>query len=128
MIERMSIPTLTLYGIPNCDTVRRARAWLSARGVPHEFHDFKKHGVPTERLQRWLDGLDADRLLNRRGTTWRTLDAATQARAADAAGIATLLREHPSLIRRPVVEWPDGATTVGFDEAEWNQRLASTTQ
>ncbi len=127
MMARMSIPTLTLYGIPNCDTVRRARAWLAARGVPHEFHDFKKHGVTAEQLQRWLDALGADRLVNRRGTTWRTLDAATQARAADAASVAALLCEHPSLIRRPVADWGD-AVTLGLDEADWNQRLAQVTQ
>ena len=119
----MSTHTITVYGIPQCDTVRKARAWLAARGVEHQFHDFKKLGVPPGALQRWMQSPQGPRLLNRQGTTWRRLDAAEQARAADAPGTAALLQAHPSLIKRPVVDWGD-ALTVGFDEAAWNERLA----
>ena len=70
---------ITLYGIPNCDTVKKARAWLNERGVAHEFHDFKKHGVPEARLAHWTAHTGWDKLVNRKGTTWRQLDPALQA-------------------------------------------------
>lgn len=109
---------VTVYGIPNCDTVKKARAWLEARGVPHQFHDFKKQGVPAERLARWAQACGWERLLNRQGTTWRKLDAATQARAQDSTGAQQLMREQASLVKRPVVEWP-ATITVGFAPEEW---------
>ena len=114
--------TLVLYGIPNCDTVRKARAWLAEQGVPHAFHDFKKSGVPPETLARWLDMLGHQDLVNRRGTTWRQLDSAEQAAVAHHAAALKVLSAHPSVIRRPVVEWTDGRVTAGFDATEWAQR------
>ena len=115
--------TLTVYGIPNCDTVKRARAWLSARGVEATFHDFKKAGVPPEALDAWLAALGWERLLNRQGTTWRKLDDATQAGVTDAASAKALMRAQPSVIRRPVVRWGDGTYTVGFDADDWVRRV-----
>lgn len=112
----------TLYGIPNCDTVKKSRAWLAARGLDHVFHDFKKQGVPPGRLDRWLQAAGPDKLLNRQGTTWRKLDPVAQAQAGDAAGARKLMLEQPSVIKRPVVEWPDGTVTVGFDPADWTLR------
>jgi Spx/MgsR family transcriptional regulator len=109
----------TLYGIPNCDTVKRARDWLGARRVPFEFHDFKKSGVPADRLAAWVAAAGWERVLNRKGTTWRKLDAARQASVVDAASAQALMRDQASVIKRPVVEWGDGRITVGFDEAEW---------
>ncbi len=109
---------ITVYGIANCDTVKKARAWLTDQGLAHQFHDFKKSGVPPERLARWADALGWERLLNRQGTTWRKLDAATQARATDSASAQALMGEQPSLIKRPVVEWPDGVS-VGFKAEDW---------
>lgn len=109
----------TLYGIPNCDTVKRARAWLAEHGVAYRFHDYKKAGVPAERLDRWFAELGWERLLNRQGSTWRKLDAGVQAAAADAAGARALMLAQPSVVRRPVVEWAGGGLTVGFDAAEW---------
>ena len=106
--------TPVLYGIPNCDTVRKARAWLVGRGIGHVFHDFKKQGVPPDRLDAWLASTGWQTLLNRKGTTWRKLDATTQAGAADAQGARALMLAQPSVIKRPVVEWPDGRITVGF--------------
>lgn len=113
----------TVYGIPNCDTVKRARAWLAAHGVEHVFHDFGKQGVPPAALGHWLQAVGRDTLVNRRGTTWRRLNDAQRDWAADDAGSARLLAAHASLIKRPVVEWPDGGVTVGFDEADWAARL-----
>jgi arsenate reductase (glutaredoxin) len=115
--------TLRVHGIPNCDTVKKARAWLTAQGVAHEFHDFRKAGLEADTLARWIAAVGAERLLNRKGTTWRGLDAPTQAAAASDRGAMALMLEHTSVIKRPVLQWPDGAITVGFDEADWSGRL-----
>ena len=111
---------VTLYGIPNCDTVKKARVWLADHGVDYQFHDFKKQGVPPERLNAWLATAGWETVLNRKGTTWRKLDAATQSTAIDAESAAKLLILNASLIKRPVVEWADQHdVTVGFDAVEW---------
>jgi Spx/MgsR family transcriptional regulator len=122
MIRRM-VPTL--YGIPNCDTVKKARAWLAGQGVDYRFHDFKKDGVPAERLDAWMAAAGWEKLLNRQGTTWRKLDGAQQLRCGNAEGARGLMLESPSVIKRPVVEWPDGSITVGFDAADWAARRNS---
>ena len=75
---------MVIYGIPNCDTVKRARAWLVDRGVAHRFHDFRKAGVPDDRLSAWLAAAGWERLLNRQGTAWRKLDDAERAAVVDA--------------------------------------------
>jgi arsenate reductase len=93
---------IILYGIPNCDTVKKARAWLAERGAPHQFHDFKKQGIPPERLDAWFAQVGWETLLNRKGTTWRKLDTAAQNGAQDAAGARALMLAHPSVIKRPV--------------------------
>ena len=113
-----------VHGIPNCDTVKRARAWLSAQGVVHRFHDFKKSGVPADRLDAWIASDDGPRLLNRQGSTWRRLDAAVQDEAQTPAGARELMLAQPSLIKRPVVDW-GGGTTVGFDAVRWAALIAS---
>lgn len=110
---------ITVYGIPNCDTVKKARAWLAAQGLTHDFHDFKKRGVPADRLPVWEKAVGWQQLLNRQGTTWRKLDAALQAGAIDAAGAMALMQAHASVIKRPVVEWPGEQITVGFDPQAW---------
>ncbi len=108
MMRAMQTPTITLYGIPNCDTVKKARAWLAGQGLGCRFHDFKKQGVPEERLQSWLQALGWEKLVNRQGTTWRKLDPAVQAGVTDAASAAALLRSESSAIKRPVIEWGEG--------------------
>jgi arsenate reductase (glutaredoxin) len=113
----------TLYGIPNCDTVKKARAFLAEHGVAYTFHDYKKQGVPLEALDRWIAKLGWEALVNRRGTTWRQLDPARQALVVDAASAKALMLESPSLIRRPVVE-SDGELHVGFDADDWSHRYA----
>ena len=110
---------ITIYGIANCDTVKRARAWLTDQGLEHRFHDFRKEGVPPARLDAWLGAVGWERLVNRQGTTWRKLDDATQAAVVDAPSARALLLAQPSAIKRPVVEWADGRITVGFDAAAW---------
>jgi Spx/MgsR family transcriptional regulator len=114
-----------VYGIPNCDTVKRARAWLGAQGLAYRFHDFKRDGVPADHLDRWLAEAGLERLVNRQGTAWRKLDEGVRAGVTDAASAKALLLAQPSVIKRPVVEWADGALTVGFDEARWEQRVAA---
>ena len=112
----------TLYGIPNCDTVKKARAWLVDRGIAYRFHDFKKEGVPEAALDLWRAEVGDDLLVNRRGTTWRGLDPSAQAAAGTAAGARSLMLSHASVIKRPVVEWPDGRVSVGFDAQDWQSR------
>ena len=114
---------IILYGIPNCDTVKKARAWLSSQGLAHNFHDFKKAGVPPERLAAWEAAVGWQKLLNRLGTTWRKLDAAAQSGVTDAASAQALMRDQPSVIKRPVVDWGD-RITVGFDAKAWSARAA----
>jgi arsenate reductase (glutaredoxin) len=114
--------TIRLYGIAHCDTVKKARAWLAAQGHACAFHDFKKLGVPEDRLAAWVASVGWTTLLNRQGTTWRKLAPELQAGVTDAAGAQALMLAQPSVIKRPVVEWPDGQTTVGFSEALWAQR------
>lgn len=116
-------PAPVLHGIPNCDTVKRARAWLAAQGAEAQFHDFKKAGVPTDRLDHWLAVLGWEKLLNRQGTTWRKLDDASKAAVVDAATARALMLAQPSVIKRPVVDWPDGHSSVGFDAAQFAAHL-----
>lgn len=114
---------IIVYGIPNCDTVKKARAWLAAQGLAHTFHDFKKQGVPEGKLPTWANAAGWDKLINRQGTTWRKLDAATQASAATSQGAQALVLANPSVIKRPVVEWQNhgsaGLVTVGFESQRW---------
>ncbi len=110
---------MKLYGIPHCDTVKRARAWLAEHGHDAAFHDFKKTGVPPDRLDAWLAAVGWDVVLNRKGTTWRKLDEADRLAVTDAASARALMLRQPSVIKRPVVEWDDGRITVGFDAARW---------
>ncbi len=118
MMRGMST-SVTLYGIPNCDTVKKARAWLADHGVNVRFHDFKKEGVPAARLDAWLASAGWEKLVNRKGTAWRQLAPDVQARVSDSASAHALLQAHASVIKRPVVEWPDGRITVGFDAPLW---------
>ena len=109
---------ITMYGIPNCDTVKKARSWMTEQGVDYAFHDFKKSGVPAA-LDGWIAQLGWEPLLNRKGTTWRKLDPQTQAAVHDAASAAALMRTQPSVIKRPVVDWGDHKLTVGFATDAW---------
>jgi Spx/MgsR family transcriptional regulator len=105
---------MKLYGITNCDTVKKARAWLDTRGRRYEFVDFKRTPPTPADVARWLEALGRDAIVNRRGTTWRRLTPAEQAMAETDAGAIALLVAHPSLIRRPIVETRLG-TFAGFD-------------
>ena len=104
--------TLHLYGIRNCDTVKKARAWLDEQGVAYMLHDYKVEGVDPALLERWCAQVGWGALLNRAGTTFRKLDEASRADIDDAKAQALMISS-PSLIRRPVIEHPDGLL-VGF--------------
>ena len=108
-----------VYGIPNCDTVKKARIWLADHGLKATFHDFKKQGVPAAELDIWLAAVGWEALLNRKGTTWRKLDAAVQAQVNDSASAKKIMQEHASSIKRPVIAWPSGRVTVGFTPGQW---------
>ncbi len=114
---------ITVYGIPNCDTVKKARAWLVSQGIEHNFYNFKIHGVPTVELAHWVKAFGWEKLLNRQGTTWRKLDATVQAGVVDADSAMALMQTQPSVIKRPVVVWGTGDVTVGFDLTVWAQRV-----
>ena len=114
--------TITLYGIPNCDTVKKARAWLQANAIDAQFIDFKKGGVAPARLDAWLASAGWETLLNRKGTTWRKLGDALRGAVVDTASARQLMLEQPSVIKRPVVEWGAADITVGFDAAAWARR------
>ncbi len=124
MILIMKNQPITVYGISNCDTVRKARAWLAERGASYEFHDFKKQGVPEAQLDNWLQHVGWEKLVNRKGTTWRALDAATQAGVVNAASAKWVILLNSSVVKRPVVHWRGGQVTVGFDSSAW-QALCS---
>jgi len=106
---------VVVYGIDNCDQVRKARAWLRAQAVPFRFHDFRADGVDAALLARWMGHLPWDALLNRRGLTWRQLDATRKAGVVDQSSAVELLLESPTLIKRPVLEAGD-RIVVGFSE------------
>ncbi len=109
-----------LYGIPNCDQVKKARTWLDAHEVPHVFHDFKKAGVTRELIETWLRDVAWEVLLNRKGTTWRALPDARKAAVNDAAGATELMLESASIIKRPVLHIA-GKTCVGFSDELYQQ-------
>ena len=116
-----SIMSIEFYGIPNCDTVKKARNWLDGQGIAFSFHDYKKEGADTEKLRRWVDAKGWEVILNRAGTTFKKLPDAAKA-DLDAEKAIALMVEQPSMIKRPVVEYP-GGMLVGFKEPEWQAAL-----
>lgn len=113
---------MKVYGIRNCDTVKKARKFLEEAGIPYEFHDYKKDGVDGDRLAAIVDEFGWDAVLNKRGTTWRRLDEATQDGVTDASSALDVMIDNPSVIRRPIVE---GAVKnfIGFDPVAWEMAL-----
>jgi arsenate reductase len=114
--------SVTLYGIPNCDTVKKARVWLEGRGIAYAFHDYKKAGAQAGKLAEWCAAAGWDKVLNRAGTTFRKLPDADKT-DLDAGKAVALMVANPSCIKRPIVEHP-GGLLVGFKEADWAAALA----
>lgn len=111
---------VTLYGIPNCDTVKKARTWLDQNGIAYTFHDFKKAGLTPAHVDGWLKQVEWDVLVNRKGTTWRALSDERKAAVNDAASAAALMLESTSVIKRPVLDC-NGTTHIGFSDANYRQ-------
>jgi arsenate reductase (glutaredoxin) len=114
MTENPAQTACRLYGIKNCDSMKKAFTWLDERDISYEFHDYKKAGVPRDRLVEWCRALGWKTLLNNKGSTWRKLSVEQQDISTQSKAIATML-EYPSIIRRPVVETPGGQLLIGFD-------------
>lgn len=113
--------SITFYGIPNCDTVKKARAWLDAKGIGYTFHDYKKQGADPAKLAQWVEKAGWEKVLNRAGTTFRKLPEADR-EGLDAGKAVKVMAANPSAIKRPIVEYP-GGLLVGFKEAEWDAAL-----
>lgn len=110
--------TITLYGIPNCDTVKKARVWLTGRGVEFAFHDYKRAGADAAQIARWVETAGWDKVLNRAGTTFKKLPEGDKT-DLDAAKAVAIMAANPSAIKRPIVEQDGVLIAVGFKEAEW---------
>jgi len=115
--------TATIYGIKNCDTMKKARAWLEQHGVAYEFHDYKTVGIEPERLERWCQKVGWEALLNRAGTTFRKLPDKDKA-AIDAGKAMKLMLAQPSMIKRPVLDLGGGRLLVGFKPEDYSAALA----
>jgi Spx/MgsR family transcriptional regulator len=117
------VQMLTLYGIPNCNTVKKARAWLDSNGIDYTFHDFKKNGVSQPLLDAWLQQQPWERLVNRTGLTWRGLPDAVKASISNNNAAMQLMLEKPSVIKRPVMVKDEKILSLGFVEADYNHLL-----
>ncbi|BEV02614.1 arsenate reductase [Novosphingobium olei] len=113
--------SVTVYGIPNCDTVKKARVWLESQGIAYTFHDYKKQGADPARIAGWIAQAGREKIVNKAGTTYRKLDEA-QKEALAGDGAAAVLAANSSVIKRPIVEHP-GGLLVGFKQPEWEAAL-----
>ncbi len=123
----MSPSSITVYGIPNCNSVKKAQDWLRQQALPFVFHDFKKAGVPEDALDNWLAALGWASLLNRKGTTWRQLPPDVQAQVQDSASARALMLSHSSVIKRPVIDWGVASKprfTVGYTPESWPTHIS----
>jgi Spx/MgsR family transcriptional regulator len=111
----------TVYGIPNCNSVQKARNFLAEHQIEYTFHDYKKEGISKEKLTQWSKQLGWENLINKKGTTWRALDAATQESITTQAAAIKLMMEHTSIIKRPIIMKGDEVVVMRFDEAEYGK-------
>ena len=114
---------MIVYGIKNCDTVKKTLNWLKLYQVPYAFHDYKKEGIEAEKLKEWCSKVSYDQLINRRGTTWRKLDDSIKNSNIDEQKAIELMVSHNSLIKRPVIELSDSKIIVGFEEESLSNEL-----
>lgn len=110
---------MTLYGIPNCNTVKKARTWLEENRFQADFHDFKKKGVTSEKLLEWCDTFGWEKVLNKQGTTWKKLSLEEQQAVIDKESAIAYLVNHTSAIKRPVLEVDGKAVSIGFNEGDY---------
>ncbi|HRF07383.1 MAG TPA: ArsC family reductase [Xanthobacteraceae bacterium] len=113
---------ITIYGIKNCDTMKKARAWLDKKGVEYVFHDYKVSGIEKKKLEAWAKKAGWETLLNRAGTTFRKLSDKEKEGITEKKAIALMI-EQPSMIKRPVLELPGGKLLVGFKAEEYQQAI-----
>ena len=113
--------SITMYGIPNCDSVKKAKLWLAENEVEYEFYDYKKLGADKATLKAWCKAVGWDTLINRRGTSWRKLSESEQSDLTETRAISLMIA-NPSLIKRPVITVED-TVLVGFDEEAFNSHL-----
>jgi len=116
---------IQVFGIPNCTSVKKARLWLQEHGLAHDFHDFKKQGLPEVELDRWLQTVSWEVLLNRKGTTWRSLTVAQQAAVVDAPSARAAMLARPQLVKRPVLV-AGQQVIVGVNPEAWSGVKTST--
>ena len=116
---------ITLYGIPNCDTVKKARVWLAGQQHDFNFHDFKKQGLDEATVRGWLKTVDWEVLVNKKGTTWRALPDERKAAVTGADAAVALMLENPSVIKRPVLVGAGPRTHVGFNDAMYQDIFAA---
>ncbi|MEI2602322.1 ArsC family reductase [Erwinia aphidicola] len=119
MTDSTAKTSLTMYGIKNCDTIKKARKYLEAQGVDYQFHDYRADGLDAALLQTFIDTLGWEALLNTRGTTWRKLDEAVRNAVNNPAAARDLMLAQPAIIKRPLLCAPDGTMLLGFSEATW---------
>lgn len=125
MSNDLQHPIATLYGIKNCDTVKKARRWLDEQQVPYRFHDYRSDGFDADLLQRFIDRLGWQPLLNTRGTTWRKLSDQQRAEADNARSAAALMLNQPAVIKRPLLQAADGRLLLGFSPQDYQQFTTS---
>lgn len=113
---------ITIYGIKNCDTMKKAFIWLDEQGIKYTFHDYKKQGITNAKLNEWLKNIDVDKLINTKGTTFKKLTPEQQACITKPNLAIELMLSNPSMIKRPLVEF-DGKYTLGFDANTWGNLL-----
>lgn len=114
---------MKVYGIKNCDTIKKTLDWLKKNKLEFEFHDYKKEGITTEKLNSWIKQVGWEPLVNKRGATWRQLDEATQQKIVNEKAATALMLEKTSIIKRPLIEHNDKVILLGFDEAEYKKKL-----
>lgn len=111
----------TVYGIPNCNTVKKALDWLKANSISYEFHDYKKKGIDAAHLQSWSKQKGWEALINKKGTTWRQLDANAQAAVTNEKAAITLMQDKTSVIKRPLIESNGKVLALGFEEKAYEE-------
>jgi arsenate reductase len=112
-----------IYGIKNCDTVKKALNWLKTNNIAYEFHDYKSKGITEHKIQSWVNQVGWEELINKKGTTWRQLDDVYKGSITNEAAAISLMLDKTSIIRRPIIEHEGKLITIGFDEQEYKEYM-----
>ncbi|MFN3848686.1 MAG: Spx/MgsR family RNA polymerase-binding regulatory protein [Spirosomataceae bacterium] len=110
-----------VYGIPNCDTVKKTQTWLKENQVGFEFHNYKKDGITTEKLENWLNQVSIDELINKKGSTWKALSEEEKASVVDAQSAIAVILKNESVIKRPLIEENGKVVALGFDAKKYEE-------